>query len=119
MALDDHRDQRGELMITGMQWQVIWSYNTSKSVEVNIPARKTVAQITLGQTSGGGLINSGIRAFRTRPNAGGPEVVTDFGDNWYDWPNTVHDNRLSSVTFALALGARQESTGVCNFYFFG
>lgn len=106
-------------MITGMQWQIIWSYNTSKSVEVNIPARAAVGQITLGQTSGGGLINSGIRAFRTRPSAGGPESVTDFGNDWHNWPNTVFNNRLSSVTFALALGQRQESTGVCNFFFVG
>jgi hypothetical protein len=106
-------------MLTSMQWQLIWNYNASKSVEVNIPARSAVAQITLGQADGGGLLNSGIRAFRTRPDPNGPEKPTDFGDNFYNWPNTVFDNRLSSVTFALALGQHQEATGVCNFFFWG
>jgi hypothetical protein len=106
-------------MITGMQWLIIWAYNNlgNRTVEVNIPAQGANAQISLGQADGGGLLNSGIRGFRTRPDPNGPEVITDFGNNFYDWPNTVFNQRLSSVTFALALGQNQEATGVCNFFF--
>ncbi|BDT90825.1 MULTISPECIES: hypothetical protein [Nocardia] len=38
--------------------------------------------------------------------------MKDFGPNFYDWPDTVTDDFLSSVTFAL--GAHQEATGVCD-----
>jgi hypothetical protein len=103
--------------ITGMQWTLIWSATGSITKEVNFGAQGAVGQISLGQADGGGLLNSGIRGFRTRPSPAGPENVTDFGNNFYDWPNTVFDQRLSSVTFALALGAHQEATGVCNIFF--
>jgi hypothetical protein len=105
------------MALTGMQWTLIWSSTGSVTREVNIAAQGAVAQISLGQADGGGLINSGIRGFRTRPNPGGSENIVNFGDSFYDWPNTVFDERLSSVTFALALGQRQEATGVCNFLF--
>jgi hypothetical protein len=102
--------------IAEMQWTIIWSATGSITKEVNFGAQKAVGQISLGQADGGGLLNSGIRGFRTRPSPGGPENVTDFGENFYNWPNTVFDQRLSSVTFALALGANQEATGVCNIF---
>ena len=105
------------MTVTGMQWTLIWSATGSVTKEVNIPAQGAVAQISLGQADGGGLLDAGIRGFRTRPNPGGPEQVTDFGANFYNWPNTVFDLHLSSVTFALALGSNQEATGVCNFFF--
>ncbi|MDT5324075.1 MAG: hypothetical protein QOF25_1227 [Mycobacterium sp.] len=104
-------------MITGMQSRIIWAHDSDTTAEVNIPAQGAMAQITLGQADGGGLCNSGIRGFRTRPNPAGPDNVTDFGDNFYNWPNSVFDTNLSSVTFALALGQHQEGTGVCNFFF--
>jgi hypothetical protein len=102
--------------ISAMQWTLIWSATGSITKEVNFGTRDAVAQISLGQADGGGLLNSGIRSFRARPNPSAPEVVTDFGPNFYDWPNTVTDDFLSSVTFALALGAHQEATGVCNIF---
>jgi hypothetical protein len=105
--------------IKGMQWNILWAYNNqgSKTAEVNFGAQPTLAQITLGQTAGGGLINSGIRAYRTRPTPTGPETPIDFGPNFYDWPNTVYKENLSSVTFQLALGQNQEATGVWNLFF--
>jgi hypothetical protein len=105
------------MTITGMQSTLIWSSTGSATKEVNIAAQGAVAQISLGQADGGGLLDSGIRGFRTRPNPAGSENVVDFGDNFYNWPNTVFDEHLSSVTFALALGQNQEATGVCNFFF--
>jgi hypothetical protein len=105
--------------IAEMQWTIIYSANGSVTKEINCSAQKAVGQISLGQADGGGLLNSGIRGFRARPNPGGPETVTDFGDNFYNWPNTVFDQHLSSVTFALALGANQEATGVCNIFLWG
>src|SRR5690349_9894783 len=107
------------MSINEMQWTIIWSANGSVTKELNCAAQKAAGQISLGQADGGGLLNSGIRGFRTRPNPGGPENVTDFGDNFYNWPNTVFDQRLTSVTFALALGAHQEATGVCNIFLWG
>jgi hypothetical protein len=105
------------MSLTGMQWSLIYSSSGSVTQEVNIAAQGAVAQISLGQADGGGLLDSGIRGYRTRPNPGGAENVTDFGDNFYNWPNTVFDTNLSSVTFALALGQNQEATGVCNLLF--
>jgi hypothetical protein len=102
--------------IAEMKFTLIWSASGNITKEVNFGAQKAVGQISLGQADGGGLLNSGIRGFRTCPNPGGPENVTDFGDNFYNWPNTVFDRSLSSVTFALALGAHQEATGVCNIF---
>jgi hypothetical protein len=102
--------------IAHMRWTIIWSATGSVTKEVNFDAQKAVGQISLGQADGGGLHNSGIRGFRARPTGGGAETVTDFGPNFYDWPNTVVDQHLSSVTFALALGANQEATGVCNIF---
>lgn len=107
------------MTIVAMQWTQVWSATGSITKEVNFGAQPTVGQIMLGQADGGGLIYSGIRGFRTRPDPGGPENVTDFGDNFYNWPNTVFDPNLSSVTFALALGANQEANGVCNMFFWG
>jgi CubicO group peptidase (beta-lactamase class C family) len=98
-------------MLTGMQWSLIYSSTGSVTQQVNIAPQGAVAQISLGQADGGGLLDSGIRGF-----AGGGGVV-DFGDNFYNWPNTVFDLELSSVTFALALGQNQEATGVCNILF--
>jgi hypothetical protein len=105
--------------ITNMQWQIIWAFNSlgSTTAEVNFGAQPTVAQISLGQADGGGLLNSGIRGYRTRPTPDGPEIPVDFGTDFYKWPNTVFDQHLSSVTFALALGQDQEATGVCNLFF--
>jgi hypothetical protein len=103
--------------IAEMGWTLIWSATGSITKEMNFAAQKAVGQISLGQADGGGLLNSGIRGFRTRPTPTGPENVTDFGPNFYNWPNTVFDQRLSSVTFALALGGGQEATGVCNIFF--
>jgi hypothetical protein len=105
------------MALTGMSWNIIYSSNGSVTKEMNFGAQGAVGQISLGQADGGGLLNSGIRGFRTRPNPGGAESIVDFGSNFYDWPNTVFDEHLSSVTFALALGARQEATGVCNILF--
>jgi hypothetical protein len=99
-----------------MKWTIIWSANGSITTEMNFSTRVAVGQISLGQADGGGLLNSGIRSFRARPNPTAPEVVTDFGPSFYDWPNTITDSFLTSVTFALALGANQEATGVCNIF---
>jgi len=109
------------MQIVGMQWSLMWAYNDqgSTTAEVNITAQPTTAQITLGQATGGGLLNTGIRGFRSRPNPTGPEIPTDFGGNFYNWPNTISDSNLSSVTFALALGQNQEATGVWNLFFWG
>ena len=62
--------------ITGMHSQIIWAFNNqgSTTAEVNFGAQPTFAQISLGQADGGGLLNSGIRGFRTRPTPNGPEV---------------------------------------------
>jgi hypothetical protein len=105
--------------IAEMQWALIWSASGNVTKEVNFGAQKAVGQISLGQADGGGLINAGIRGFRTRPTPGGAENVTDFGTSFYSWPNTVFDQHLSSVTFALALGTGQEATGVCNIFQWG
>jgi len=107
------------MAITAMQWLIIWAVNDhgSSTAEINFAAQPTVGQISLGQADGGGLLDSGIRGFRTRPDPQGAENVVDFGDNFYNWPNTVFDQHLSSVTFALALGQDQEATGVCNLFF--
>jgi hypothetical protein len=108
---------RFPMALTGMQWTLIWSSSGSVTQEVNIAAQGAIAQISLGQADGGGLLDSGIRGYRTRPNPAGSENIVNFGDNFYDWPNTVFDEHLSSVTFALALGQNQEATGVCNLLF--
>ncbi|GGQ90881.1 MULTISPECIES: hypothetical protein [Streptomyces] len=100
--------------IADMNWNILWSSTGGGTLEMNIGAQKAVGQASLGQADGEGLCNSGIRGFRTRPNPAGPENVTDFGDNFYNWPNTVFDQSLTSVTFALALGSHQEGTVVCN-----
>jgi hypothetical protein len=93
----------------------IWSSSGSVTQEWNFSPRTAHGQISLGQADGGGLLDSGIRGYRNRP-AGGAENVIDFGDNFYNWPNTVFDENLTSVTYALALGAHQEATGVCNLF---
>jgi hypothetical protein len=113
------REKVTPMPIVEMRSTIMWSYNASITKEVNFGAQKALGQISLGQVVGGGLLNSGIRGFRTRPSPAGPENVTDFGDSFYNWPNTVFDERLCSVTFALALGAHQEATGVCNIFRWG
>jgi hypothetical protein len=107
------------MAITGMEWLIIWADNNlgNPTAEVNFGPQMTVAQISLGQADGGGLLNSGIRGFSTRPTPNGPDIPVDFGTDFYNWPNTVFDPNLSSVTFALALGQDQEATGVCNLFF--
>ena len=105
------------MALTGMQWALIYSSTGSVTQEVNMAAQGVVAQVSLGQADGGGLLDSGIRGYRTRPNPAGSEIVVDFGNSFYDWPNTVFDEHLSSVTFALALGSHQEATGVGNLFF--
>jgi hypothetical protein len=104
------------MTITGMQWFIIWGTG-SKTVEVNFSAQAAVAQISLGEVDGGGLHNTGIRRFETRPSPGATNAK-DFGNNWYTWPNTLFDQHLSSVTFGLVLGEKhQQATAVCNIFF--
>ncbi|MFG2602280.1 hypothetical protein ACGFT2_01750 [Streptomyces sp. NPDC048514] len=105
--------------IAEMNSNILWSSTGNVTLEMNISAQKALGQVSLGQADGAGLCNSGIRGFRTRPNPAGPEKVKDFGSNFYDWPNTVFDQHLTSVTFALALGSGQEGTAVCNIFQWG
>ena len=106
------------MALTGMLWTLIRSNGSQVTREVNIAPQGAVAQISLGEVAGGGLVKSGIRGFRTRPNPGGSENVVNFGnDDWDNWPDTVFDTHLSSVTFALTLGQDQAGTGVCNILF--
>ncbi|QJS99993.1 hypothetical protein G9272_06610 [Streptomyces asoensis] len=102
--------------IANMTWNILWSSTGTRTLEMNFGAQKAVGQVSLGQADGAGLCNSGIRGFRTRPSSTGAEQVTDFGDNFYNWPNTVFDEHLSGVTFAIALGSGQEGTAVCNIF---
>lgn len=107
--------------MNGMSSMSIYSgYNSSQGVtfayEVNIPPTYTVAQTSIFYVSGGGLHIGGIAGYRYRLTADGPEQSVNLG-NWPQWAGHVYVDRMTSVTFATAVGAKQECTINCNLFF--
>ena len=86
-----------------MHWRYIWK-NTPQTFDVNIPPSTVMATAVLHGKSGGGLAMAGIPGFRRRLSSGADEPI-NFGV-WTNWPPAVFD-RVSSITFGVALGANQ------------
>jgi hypothetical protein len=84
------------------------------SQEWNLSPQYTVAQATLFHVTGGGLHKTGIMAYRTR--AGGTEQAFNFG-SWPTWPSYVYADKMSSITFATAVGANQVCSMTGNLFF--
>jgi len=85
---------------------------------VNFAPGLVHAQVCLTQVDGEGLHHAGIKWFSARPDPRGPETVTDFGG--WPWPSIVGViDQMSSVTFGLVLGARQEARCRCDIYWWG
>jgi hypothetical protein len=78
------------------------------TITVNIGPSNISAQAGYHMISGSGLHAIGIKKFRRRPQPDGPEQETDFGA-WPNWPHTIGSDRVTSVTFGIALGANQEA----------
>jgi hypothetical protein len=76
---------------------------------VNFPPTQVMVQAYLRGAAGGGLNIAGIKGFRRRLPSGADEDV-NFGE-WPSWPAAAFD-RMTSVTFALACGSRQQAWGV-------
>jgi hypothetical protein len=105
----------------GMSSYWVYSgYNSGSGVtytyQVNFSPRYTVAQTSIFYVSGGGLHKVGIAGYRHRPTPDGPEQSVNFG-TWPGWPGYVYQDRMTSVTFGTAVGAKQECTMIGNLFF--
>jgi hypothetical protein len=100
----------------------IWGYGADTgftgSITVNIAPAYISAQVGYAMVSGGGLHAVGVKGYRYRPTPDGPEKVVDFG-SWPSWPHTIGADRVTSVTFGIALGAHQEAHCYCNLFWWG
>lgn len=107
--------------MNGMSTVWVYSgYNSNNGIsftyEVNIPPTYTVAQASTFYVTGGGLHKVGIAGYRYRPTSDGPEQTVNLG-NWPQWAGYVYVDRMTSVTFATAVGAKQECTMHGNLFF--
>ena len=93
------------MAVSGIEWHWFGGVS-SQSIDINIPPADVGAAVAFRGVSGGGLHHTGIQRYRKRLPSGADETI-DFG-TWPRWPPAVFD-RMSSVTFALALGANQEA----------
>jgi hypothetical protein len=101
----------------------IWIYSGYNSkvgvtytTEVNFSPRYTVAQASIFEVSGGGLHKTGVAGYRYRPTPDGPEQSVNFG-SWPAWRGYVYRDRMTSVTFGTAVGARQSCRVIGNMFF--
>ena len=94
-----------------------WGADTgfTGSITVNMAPASILAQVGYHRIAGSGLHAIGIKKFRSRPSPDGAEQEFDFG-NWPNWPHTIAEHRVTSVTFGIALGARQEAHCYGNLY---
>lgn len=104
------------MAVVGIQWHWWSGYNSSQTLEINIPPALVGAQVALRGVIGDGLHFAGIKGFRRRLPSGADQPV-DFGQ-WPAWPAAIFD-RISSVTFGLALGKRQSADGAARIDFWG
>jgi hypothetical protein len=88
------------------------------SITVNLSAAYISAQAGYHIVSGGGLHAIGIKSYRHRPTVDGPEQTVDFG-SWPNWRHTLGADRVTSVTFGIALGAHQEAHCYGNIFWWG
>lgn len=86
------------------------------SVTVNFGPSNVMAQTGLNYTSGSGAHKVGIVRFTHRPEVDGPETTVDFG-SWTKWPPTIFGERVTSVTFGVAVGGDQYLKGYGNVFF--
>lgn len=92
--------------------QTDWAWAVSTSVGRYLsfaPAPFMIAQAVLSNTSGGGLIFSGITQYTVRPDPNGPDEVVSF--NWdpnLGYPGEVWDYNMSSVNGELDCGQDQQ-----------
>lgn len=97
-----------------------WGADTgfTGSITVNMAPAFISAQAGYHMVSGGGLHKVGIKSFRHRPSSDGAEQNVDFG-GWPDWRHTIGHDRVTSVTFGIALGAHQEAHAYGNLFWWG
>jgi hypothetical protein len=98
--------------MNGMSSVWIYSgYNSGSGItythEWNFAPSFTVAYPVIYGVSGGGLHHSGIAAYRHRPKPNGAEETVNLGA-WPSWAAYIYVNQLTSVTFGVAVGAKQE-----------
>jgi hypothetical protein len=89
---------------TTWNWFTGWG-NGYTTRDINIPPATVVAQAVLHGASGGGTQYAGIKSYRRRLPSGADQNI-DFG-GWTSWPPLIND-RVSSVTFALATASNQQ-----------
>ena len=97
-----------------------WGADTgfTGSITINMSPAYIVAQAGYYEVDGGGLHRIGIKHYRFRPTADGAEQDKDFGA-WPDWKHTIGEDRVTSVTFGISLGAHQEAHCYGNLYWWG
>jgi len=105
----------------GMMSRWLYSgYNSnngsSGTVEVDYsPGFFVVAQSTLRVVDGGGAHITGIAAYRYRDTPNGPDIPVNLGGPT-SWAADIYRQNMTSTTFGISVGARQEATAVCNIF---
>lgn len=100
--------------IAGQQSHAKYGYGGDdgliKTTTINFAPGTIQAQVCLTRTEGGGWQSTGIQGYRHRPDPDGPEKVVDFGSygNWRTIVGIVE--RMTSVTWGIALGSDQGAT---------
>lgn len=72
----------------------------------------------LYEVDGEGLHHIGIKHYRYRPTPDGADKDKDYGE-YPNWAHTIGADRVTSVTFGIALGARQEAHCYGNLFWWG
>ena len=88
------------------------------SITVNFAPASISAQAGYYDIDGDGLHHIGIKHYRYRPTPDGVEKDKDYGE-WLNWAHTIGADRVTSVTFGIALGARQEAHCYGNVFWWG
>ena len=91
-------------------------HGLSYTYEVNFGPAYTVGQASFHGVDGDGLHHTGVAAYRFRPDPNGPEQTVNLGA-WKSWAPYIYVNQASSVTFGIAVGAKQEAYVLFNLFF--